>query len=296
MHFPEKYTVVTKIDMSKSLGGNAPQGFPFPFSDGAAGRKLRSAALQWARGNAYSHGKKYDAFAKEISFLNLPTAGFKIVQTVKRSREWFGSGATVFRIEDPRGFEFDITGPNMFEIMTSGTVEKGEIKGECIFARDGAKNALLLVDSEEYRETLNATNLKNAAAKFSLRDVSVGDWVMLADGVEATYLGKIHLDVTEQRHVLVQSSSYYSSRYAWVQERSMKERYVLVCRDSVNPYRLVSKANIASVTKPQGLTQADADHLLNQLMQFHDLATNTFGPRAIIHRWSRKKIKDANDK
>jgi hypothetical protein len=290
MHFPDKLDVILKSDMSKSEGGNAPLGFAFPSGSDAPAKKRRQTAVAWAEGRRHYGSGAKDKWS-EISITNIPTSGFKIVKAKKRSRDWFGSGATVFRIEDPRGFEFDIYGANMFEIMLNGQIDHGIIQGECIFARDGAKNALMLVDSDEYRATKKASELQTAAAKFSLRDASPGDWVMTAEGTEATYLGKIFIEVTERKRVKNTSNDRWYARYRWEDVKNVKERYVMIYRDSSQPYRLVAKPQITHVIKKNDLDATRTERMLEYTMSIKDIA-KCFSHSAIIHRWSRKKIKD----
>ena len=65
--------------------------------------------------------------------------GFKIVDDITRSRDWFGSGASVWRVADPRGWEFEITSSNLMNILQLASIDRGVIKAECLYARNGAK-------------------------------------------------------------------------------------------------------------------------------------------------------------
>lgn len=99
-----------------------------------------------------SWSKWGDAFLGD--FQNIPKSGFKLETTIKRSAEWFGSGRTMFRIQHPDNFLFEITSDNFSAIARSSTISKGEILSNCILAWDGATLSLIPTDSELYQEQM----------------------------------------------------------------------------------------------------------------------------------------------
>lgn len=105
---------------------------------------------------------------------NKPASGFRITQSIARCG-WNG-GNKVVRIEDPRGFELEISVDNLVKVMSMTTVINGVIQGECIWGRDGSSNILLPVNSEPYLDAVKNTTDKNKAV-ISLRDVTIGDTV-----------------------------------------------------------------------------------------------------------------------
>jgi hypothetical protein len=60
---------------------------------------------------------------------NIPLTGFKIVDTVSRS----STGNKLWRILDPRDFEFEISTAIMEEIIMSCIIDKGVIMDTCIW-------------------------------------------------------------------------------------------------------------------------------------------------------------------
>ena len=56
---------------------------------------------------------------------NIPMCGFKISRSVSRTK----TSNKLWRIEDPRGFELEISTSNMEDILSEGTVIKNEIHG-----------------------------------------------------------------------------------------------------------------------------------------------------------------------
>lgn len=116
-----------------------------------------------------SWSKWGDSYLGEVA--NIPKAGFKLENTVKRSAEWFGSGRTMFRIQHPDNFLFEITSDNFSEIARSSAIVKGEITTPCILAWEGANLSLIPTDSELYQEQLK---LKAVVDAGYVRDFTVG--------------------------------------------------------------------------------------------------------------------------
>ena len=92
---------------------------------------------------------------------NVPTKGFVLSETKRRSRDWFGSGRNVWRVTHPKGFEFEISSNNLEAIISDCDIIKGEIMSECIFAWSGTDMSLVPIVSELYNEAIaNTENLK----------------------------------------------------------------------------------------------------------------------------------------
>lgn len=60
---------------------------------------------------------------------NKPMAGFKITNSINRSR----TSNKLWRITDPRGFQLEITTANMEDIISGGVIDRGLIIGKCIW-------------------------------------------------------------------------------------------------------------------------------------------------------------------
>lgn len=93
------------------------------------------------------------------SFSNEPTSGFKMESTVTRSREWFGTGRTMFRIIHPSNFKFEITANNLNEICLNHVINKGVIEDKCVIAWDGLNLSLIPTSSEDYLEHTKHTEV-----------------------------------------------------------------------------------------------------------------------------------------
>lgn len=107
---------------------------------------------------------------------NTPRKGFRITKSVARCG-WNG-GNKLVRIEDPRGFELEISVANLVKVMSMSTFIDGVCQTECVWGRDGANNTLLPVNSEPYKEAFDNTVAKNKKT-ISLRELKFGDMVKI---------------------------------------------------------------------------------------------------------------------
>jgi len=160
-----------------------PLGFMTPYDETKAGQKRQQTVDQWAKG--WGSNKTFNSVTLE----NVPMIGFKIGRAIRRSRSW-GGNASYVRIEDPRGFELEISIENMVMVMDQNIVEDGEIMQECVWGRDGGKNILLPTNSEPYQASLNTTKRLNAV--LSLKDVKPGSKVKLVTGETGIYYGSLY--------------------------------------------------------------------------------------------------------
>lgn len=167
-----------------------PLGFMTPYTTDAAGQKRRDSVDRWAKG--YGHNKTFNSVIME----NKPMVGFRIGRAIRRSGGWNGSGASYIRIEDPRGFELEITIENLAMCMNGNIIEDGEIMQSCVWGRDGNRNILLPINSDPYKDSVTTkVALEN---KLSLRDIKTGDKIKLLTGEEGIYLGSMYPYTTER--------------------------------------------------------------------------------------------------
>lgn len=107
-------------------------------------------------------------------FANGPKRGFKLEKAISRSRDWFGSGRTMFRMIHPDNFIFEISANNLNEIILSCNLNKGEIDDECVLAWDGLNLALIPCSTDEYLEHSKTTKkIENGTLKS--KDLIIGN-------------------------------------------------------------------------------------------------------------------------
>lgn len=169
--------------------------------------------------------KNYDTFepsssfsndkrVRPVEFENVPTEGFVLNKKVGGTNYSWNNRATYSRVYDPRGFEFEITIPNLLYILQECNSYKGKgLEGHFVYAWDGKDLVLLPTTSVEYRESKKFTKLQSC--KLSSKDLAIGCAYKTKKMEEYIYLGKfnwveerwdsMHVD---KRHVFINAKDY----------------------------------------------------------------------------------------
>jgi hypothetical protein len=158
--------------------------FMTPFEETKAFEKRAKTALDW--------GKQYNYYTPTQRVVdNVAREGFRITDDIKRT--YWGGGNVVWRVRDPAGWEVEIQSQNlMMLINTVGIDAGGRVPGQCVWARDGAVNVLLPVDTEEYRSSIqNAETYQKTRPTVKGKKI-VGAKYKLLNGEEVVYLGKVY--------------------------------------------------------------------------------------------------------
>lgn len=159
-----------------------PLGFLTPWGEDAAAKKRMDTVDSWVN-TGYSKKKKLAA----ITIDNNPMLGFKLTSGIRTGQ--YGA-VDKWRVEDPRGFELEISSPNLAQLLSLGTVENGEFLDQCVWGRDGGNNILLSVESEDYKEAIEFTKINSMST--SWKDVKIGNEIILQNGLKGKYLGKMN--------------------------------------------------------------------------------------------------------
>jgi hypothetical protein len=245
---PEKHYV----GMVVRNGSKIPLGFITPWGDDKAAQKRMKTVDDWA-----SAGKQGSLPTSIID--NIPMLGFKMTSDIRRGQQ---GAQDKWRIEDPRGFELEITSTNLAMILADSTIEKGEILDQCVWARDGGQNLLLTVVSEEYIEAVRMTQIASSSA--SWKDVKIGNTVVLQNGLEGQYLGKMHTirknhrsrDAEVQNSIEPSSSSYHvilkpTTDRSWPQ-------------GVVRELHFISSPKLSGISDTTEITAAEAEIIANE--------------------------------
>jgi hypothetical protein len=166
-------------------GSGAPLGFMTPDGDDAAATKRKATVDTWAKGGYYGKTKTLPS----KSFENKPMSGFKLGEDVRHGGGW-GQGSVKWRIQDPRGFELEISSPNLAAILECSTIEKGEILDKCMWARLKNENILVPVTAELYQAA--QSNSERLAKSASVKDLKAGNRIILLNGEEGIYMGAFY--------------------------------------------------------------------------------------------------------
>ena len=267
-------------------------GFASPYTRDSAFEKRKSTQDSWA----YGYGatvtieddenirlelgakSKVDATSAFIGgwhpriVRNEPVEGFEIAKSVRRYG-WSGSGNVVWRITDPRGFDLEISSDNFASIISCVDMERGRIKGKCVWGREGAKNILLPEASEPYQEAIART--KKVNSKVSLKDVKVGYLVDVLttkvkdDETVSAYYGKMYFLSSDENEV---EDPHRSRKYpGGVHSLNTKisESYVFKSVKT-GKFFLIGSPKITSILATDTMTAAQVEADVNSALRNND--------------------------
>lgn len=175
------------VGFQKRQGDDVPLAFMTIDGTDKAAEKRKATVDAWAKGNTWqAHSKQATLTPK--SLVNKPLSGFKMGRNISYGSGW-DSRHDKWRLEDPRGFQLEISSGNLQQIMQLCTIEKGEILEQCIWGRLGQENILIPISSPVY--TTAAANTERLNSKATIRDAKPGYHLVFKNGDEATYFGKM---------------------------------------------------------------------------------------------------------
>jgi hypothetical protein len=123
---------------------------------------------------------------------NEPTEGFVLNKGVGGARNSYSWNVRneYIRVYDPRGFEFEITVPNLLFILQECSAIKGKgLEGEFVFAWSGSAKVMLLpVSSQEYKASYDLGSLK--AKRVDKSEMVPGCTYLTKKNEQVIYLGR----------------------------------------------------------------------------------------------------------
>lgn len=124
-------------------------------------------------------------------FDNEPTEGFVLNKKVGGDRYGWNPRQTYCRVYDPRGFEFEITIPNLLYILenTNSIVGKG-LEGKFVYGWQGKDLVLIPEKSLEYEKMVSFTSLQ--AKNISTKELKEGILYRTKQSDTLIYVGKFH--------------------------------------------------------------------------------------------------------
>ena len=199
-----------------------------------------------------------------VTFDNSPLYGFKLA---KSTSDYVMHENTVL-IEDPRGFEMEISILNFSQIVKQGIIVRGEIKSECVWAVDGNMLMLLTTDSDLYKKARENTDRYTASV--NTRSVKPGNKILLQNGKIATYYGQVYRVEKESRTVFDTDDSSYNWRsrvtkgsQEYYFNIGTKKKHFLIYEDG--KHELLSVLKTSSVLDNQVLSSAEVQEQLFKL-------------------------------
>jgi hypothetical protein len=134
-----------------------------------------------------------DITINPIEFNNIPIEGFVLNKKVGGNKysSW-NPRQTYCRVYDPRGWEFEITIPNLLFILECTNSIKGKgLEGNFVYSWNGKDLVLLPCNSENYQSSLKHTELQSK--KVTIKELKVGSTYLNSKGNELLYLGKLDI-------------------------------------------------------------------------------------------------------
>lgn len=147
--------------------------------------------------------KNLDIIPRE--FENIPIEGFVLNKKAGGDKSGWNQRQTYCRIFDPRGFEFEITIPNLLYILENTNSVKGKgLEGKFIYGWQGTELILIPEQAPEYEEMVKFTEIQ-LSASIQKKDLVPG-WKYLTKTKEVvTYLGYFE----EGRKTYTYNHSFY---------------------------------------------------------------------------------------
>jgi hypothetical protein len=237
------------IGYKHQADGEPQLGFMTPYDTTKEFDKRKKTVDTWVNGY-YNRGndlKTQKNKAPEI-LNNHPMKGFQLTLDIRRA--YRNSGPDSWRILDPRGFELEVKSENLASIMATCTIDKGAIVEECIWGRKSGTNILLATNSDDYKQAVTTTKAldKSKISYISMKNVKIGQKVILENGVTGTYCG-----------LMTEYTSYKEIK---------KPAHTFICVGETNNEYVYTRANVRAVeiVDPKEVSQAYLeDHIINHL-------------------------------
>ena len=127
-----------------------------------------------------------------VEYDNIPMEGFVLNKKVGGyAGSWGNFRQAYVRVYDPRGFEFEISVPNLLYILEHTSSIKGKgLEGEFVYGWDGTELVLIPTCSPDYASLteLNTKRFENKAIK--AKDLVIGGEYLTKDNKHLVYMGR----------------------------------------------------------------------------------------------------------
>lgn len=122
---------------------------------------------------------------------NEPTEGFVLNKKVGGNNYSWNPRQTYTRVYDPRGFEFEITIPNLLWILENCNCIKGKgLEGQFVYGWDGKELVLVPVESPDYKEIQEKNKIIHNNEFIKAKDLILGATYETLNGERYVYMGK----------------------------------------------------------------------------------------------------------
>ncbi|MFS1518629.1 hypothetical protein V1503_19515 [Bacillus sp. SCS-151] len=122
---------------------------------------------------------------------NIPTTGFVLNKKAGGYSTGWNHRQTYVRVYDPRGFEFEISVPNLLYILENTNSIKGKgLEGEFVYGWDGKDLVLIPTDSPDYIEITEFNKIIHEKKHIRGKDLKVGCTYLTKNNEQYIYMGK----------------------------------------------------------------------------------------------------------
>lgn len=127
-----------------------------------------------------------------IEYDNEPLEGFVLNKKVGGyCNDWSNFRQAYVRVYDPRGFEFEITVPNLLYILENTNCIKGKgLEGSFVYGWDGTDLVLVPSSSPDYEQLTKLNDTRFANKRICAKDLKIGATYLTKSGEQIVYLGK----------------------------------------------------------------------------------------------------------
>lgn len=131
-----------------------------------------------------------DKGLNEDNFENEPTSGFVLNKKAGGTSWGWNPRQTYSRVYDPRGFEFEITIPNLLYILENCNSIKGKgLEGEFVYGWSGKELLLIPVDAPDYKDHV-AFSKGIYGDRIKVKDMIPGATYKFSNGKVYVFLGR----------------------------------------------------------------------------------------------------------
>lgn len=134
-----------------------------------------------------------DSDIEAADFTNEPIEGFVLNKKAGGYSTGWNHRQTYVRVYDPRGFEFEISIPNLLYILENTNSIKGKgLEGEFVYGWDGTELVLIPTSSPDYNEIMEYNNMIFNKKTFKTADMIPGATYLTKNNEQLVYIGKFH--------------------------------------------------------------------------------------------------------
>lgn len=182
-------------------------------------------------------------------FANEPTSGFVLNKKAGGYSTGWNHRQTYTRVYDPRGFEFEITVPNLLYILENTNSIKGKgLEGEFVYGWDGSDLILIPTESPDYVEMSQFNKTVHEKKYVKSKDLVMGGTYKSKDNTEWIYMGRFDLLGTRSERIeKSRGSSYWDRSYEYISHNVNKGKHYYFIREASDNYSGTQRLNLLTL-------------------------------------------------